>query len=134
MRSVRAGHQHYCRFLFCRSIPDVVPSETRGIRRRDLKLGWKDGVITTGELTVPKSKTEAGTGRTIPLTRRACAALTLWLSRFPEADTDRPRFPHHNVGVASNRRRAYFYEVDLMPVGEWKKDWEVASRSAVCYR
>src|ERR1700722_13531403 len=52
-------------------------AEIRALRRKDLHLIWNGGIIESGFLTVPKSKTEAGTGRTIPLTRRACATLTL---------------------------------------------------------
>lgn len=37
---------------------------------------------------VGRSKTEAGAGRIVPLTRRACAALSLWLARFSDADSD----------------------------------------------
>ena len=62
--------------------------ELRNLRHRDFNLNWRKGVIESGELTVSKSKTDAGTGCTVPLTKRACAALTLWLSRFAEADAD----------------------------------------------
>jgi integrase len=55
-------------------------SEIRSLRRKDLSLEWCDGVIVSGRLRVPKSKTEAGTGRLVPLSRRVCAALSLWLS------------------------------------------------------
>lgn len=61
--------------------------ELRNLRHRDLNLNWRGGLIENGWLTVSKSKTDAGTGRVIPLTRRACAALSLWLSsRTPDAD------------------------------------------------
>jgi integrase len=111
-------------------------SEVRALRRRDLRLEWKDGVIVSGELTVPKSKTEAGTGRIVPLTRRVCASLSLWLSRFPEAQTESYVFPRHRVGFAGDDRHAFFYDVDLsQPAGEWKKAWKVACRSTgVSYR
>ena len=46
-------------------------SEVRSLRRCDLDLEWTDGVISRGGLTVARSKTEAGTGRYIPLTARA---------------------------------------------------------------
>lgn len=59
--------------------------ETQALRRKDLSLAWKDGAIQRGEITVPKSKTAAGTGRVIPLSRRACACLSMWLERFPRA-------------------------------------------------
>ena len=111
-------------------------AEIRALRRKDLHLDWKEGVIENGILTVPKSKTEAGTGRTIPLTRRACATLTLWLSRFPEADADTYIFPRHSVGVFGKDRRPHLHSVELsQPIGEWKKAWKDACTTAkVRYR
>src|ERR1019366_4251766 len=50
-------------------------------------------------IVVGRSKTDAGTGRAVPLTRRACAALTLWLSRFSDADEDAYAFPFHRVAL-----------------------------------
>jgi integrase len=111
-------------------------AEVRALRRRDLNLTWRDGVVERGFLTVPKSKTEAGTGRSIPLTRRACAALTLWLSRFPDADPDAYVFPRHAIGMLGNKRKPHLYNVDpAQPIGEWKKAWKDACRlAAVTYR
>src|SRR5215471_8621002 len=63
-------------------------SEAKMLRRKDLCLEWQDGKIVSGELIVAESKTEAGTGRRIPLTRRACAVLALWFSNFPDAPTE----------------------------------------------
>lgn len=57
-------------------------AEVRALRRKDLQLSWKDGVIERSELVVPKSTTEGGTGRIVPLTSRVCAVLSLWLSRL----------------------------------------------------
>jgi len=67
--------------------------ETQSLRHKDLRLIWKDGAIQRGEITVPKSKTAAGTGRVIPLSRRVCACLSLWLERFPDAVPDSFLFP-----------------------------------------
>jgi integrase len=89
------------------------PSEIRALRRRDLSLVWRNGAITEGEIVVPKSKTEAGAGRAVPLTRRACAALTLWLSRFPETGPDAYVFPFHRVAVAGNDRKPWLYDVNF---------------------
>ncbi len=106
-------------------------SEIRSLRRKDLALTWRDGVIESGTITVPRSKTEAGTGRVIPLTKRACAVLTLWLLRFPQAQAESYVFPHHSVGVAGNGRVTHFHDLDLnRPAGEWKKAWNIASRRA----
>ena len=48
----------------------------------------------------------------IPLTRRACAALTLWISRFANAGPDAFVFPFHHVGFAGNDRKAHLWGVD----------------------
>ncbi len=111
-------------------------SEVRALRRADLALKWKDGAINSGILSVPKSKTDAGVGRTVPLTSRACGVLTLWFSRFPEAKSDSYVFPRYSVGLAGNARRALFRDVDLsVPIGEWKKAWKIACKAAgVRYR
>jgi integrase len=79
------------------------PSETRGLRHRDLRLSWRDGVIAEGEVIVGQSKTEAGSGRAVPLTRRAAVALTLWLARFPQAKPDSYVFPFHHIGISTEK-------------------------------
>jgi transcriptional regulator with XRE-family HTH domain len=102
--------------------------QARSLRRKDLELKWRDGAIESGRLVVAKSKTEAGKGRAIPFTCRVCAALTLWLSRFPEATLDSYVFPHHRVAARSGSRiDHHLYEVDLTrPIGSWKRAWEYA--------
>jgi integrase len=106
-------------------------SEARALHHRDLNLTWSAGAIESGWLTVSRSKTEGGTGRTLPLTRRTCAVLTLWLSRFPEATPDAYLFPHHKVGFIGNSRRSDIYAVDLSrPIGSWKKAWRDALKTA----
>jgi integrase len=111
-------------------------SELRALRLRDLTLEWQDGVIRSGSLCVPQSKTEAGQGRIVPLTRRARAVLSLWLSRFPNVGPHAYLFPAHNVGVSGNDRNAYAYGFDpSRPAGEWKKAWSDAlSRAGLKYR
>jgi len=117
--------------------------ETQALCRRDVRLEWASGSILRGEIVVPKSKTAAGTGRVIPLSRRVCACLTLWLDRFPEAGPDSFLFPYHKVGtpipphaVASNPRAAVLCDVDLnRPMGSWRKAWRLACKAAgVRYR
>lgn len=111
-------------------------SEARSLRRKDLELNWKDGAIESGRLIVAKSKTEAGKGRAIPLTRRVCATLTLWLSRFTEAEPDSYVFPHHRVACRGGRAEHRLYEVDLSrAIGSWKRAWKYAcSKATVGYR
>jgi integrase len=105
--------------------------ELRNLRHRDLGLTWSNGAIESGWLTVSKSKTDAGRGRTVPLTRRACSALTVWLARFPEAGPDSYVFPAYKVGVNGNKREAHAYGFDLgKPIGDWGKAWENACAKA----
>jgi integrase len=110
--------------------------ETQALRRKDLSLAWKDGAIQRGEVTVSRSKTAAGTGRVIPLSRRVCACLSMWMERFPEAGPDSFLFPYHKVGLAGNSRLPVLYGVDLnRPMGSWRKAWRLASKAAgVRYR
>jgi integrase len=114
------------------------PSETRALCRRDLNLTWRDGIIAEGEIIVGRSKTEAGAGRVIPLTRRLCAALSLWLSRFADAQPDAYVFPFHRVGFAGNGRKPHIWDVDLArPMGtySYKRAFDTARRKAsVGYR
>ena len=106
-------------------------SEAKALRRRDLNLEWQDGVIARGELVVAKSKTDAGAGRKIPLTRRTCSVLTLWLSRLPEADPEAFVFPSHQIGFAGDARGPLVYAVDFeQPLSEWKSAWYTALRQA----
>lgn len=111
-------------------------SETRSLRNEDLELEWKNGTIVSGRLIVSKSKTEAGKGRAIPFTGRVCSALTLWLSRFPEANAGSYVFPHHRVACRGGRAEHYLYDVDLgKPIGSWKRAWAYAcTKSEVKYR
>lgn len=109
------------------------PSETRSLRLSNLRLNWRDGVISDGEIIVGSSKTEAGAGRVVPLTRRACAALTLWLSRFAEAKPDDYVFPFHRVAMAGNGRIPHVYDVKLdkpMSPSGYKTAFETAREKA----
>jgi integrase len=88
---------------------------------------WRNGTIHHGWLTVTRSKTEGGTGRGIPLTRRVCGALSLWLSRFQQAGPDAFVFPAYRIGGDG---RGSLYGVDLSrPVGSWKTAWRDVLRA-----
>jgi len=109
------------------------PSETRGLRRSNLQIAWRQGAISEGEIIVGRSKTEAGVGRSVPLTRRACASLTLWLTRFPDAGPDVFVFPFHRVAIAGNDRIPHIYDVNLdrpMSPSSYRTAFETARRKA----
>ena len=67
---------------------------------------------------------------------RACACLTLWVSRFGEAGPDGYLFPHHKVGLAGDKRMPTMWDIDLTrPMGSWRKAWLLACKDAkVRYR
>jgi len=111
-------------------------SELRSLTRSDLSLVWEKGTVQQGALIVQKSKTDAGTGRLVPLTSRACAVLSLWFSRFPNAEEGSYVFPRHRVGLSGDARKPYIWDIDLIqPIGEWKKAWRLAFEEAgVRYR
>jgi integrase len=111
-------------------------SEMRGVRYRDLELAWKEGAIVAGRLIVPKSKTDAGTGRVIPFTRRLCVTLSSWVARFPHTEPESYIFPHHRVACRGGFSQYHLYETDLRrPIGSWKRAWKYACRkSDVAYR
>jgi integrase len=116
--------------LFALSLDaDLRASEAKMLRRKDLNLEWLDGKIARGELIVAKSKTDAGSGRKIPLTRRACAVLSLWLSKFPVARPEGFVFLSHQIGFAGDTRGPLVYSVDFdRPIKEWKSAWYTALR------
>ena len=65
-------------------------------------------------------KTDAGTGRVVPLTRHVCAALTLWPSRFADAGPDCYVFPFHHVGFSGNDRKPHIWGIELnRPMGQY---------------
>jgi len=103
-------------------------SEAKTLRRRGLNLEWQEGVITKGELVVAKSKTDAGTGRKMPMTMRARSVLTLWFAKLPEADPEAFVFSHQ-IGFAGDARGPLIYSVDFQqPQNEWKSAWYTALR------
>lgn len=106
-------------------------SEVRALRRMDLDLEWRDRVIVQGTVRVPKSKTEDGTRRTIPLSSRVAAIPSLWLSRFEGAPRDAFVFPHHQVVLERAGAGPVTREVELhRPTGEWKSAWATARKAA----
>jgi integrase len=109
------------------------PSETRSLRRSNLLLNWQGGLILSGEIIVGQSKTDAGAGRVIPLTRRASGALTSWLAWFPEATSDAFVFPSHRVAMVDKSGAWRFVNVDLgrpMSPSSYKTAFRTARRKA----
>lgn len=122
-------------FIFSRDT-GLRSQETKALRRRDLHLVYEDGVIARGEVVVPKSKTEAGTGRSVPFTPDVCAALTVWLARFPKAGPETFVFPRHAVRMLDGGKDAVMVNPALSkPMQSWQRAWRTALKLAgVHYR
>ena len=78
----------------------VVLALNTAMRSHEIKtLHWGQINLIERKLTVGQSKTEAGTGRVIPLNQSALSVLTQWRIRTPEAHPDHCVFPacenHH---------------------------------------
>jgi integrase len=81
--------------------PIVVLGLNTAMRSQEIKtLRWSQVDLIGKKLVVGKSKTDAGTGRLIPLNQSAVAVLTRWASRMAEARPEHYVFPaceHHNI-------------------------------------
>jgi integrase len=111
----------------------VAAIEIRSLKHKNLNLSWRSGTILGGVVTVGASKTEASSGRSVPLTRRVCVGLTLWLSRFADAQSESYVFPFHRVGFAGNERKPHLWAIDLTrPASRsnYKRSFETASAKA----
>jgi integrase len=132
-RLLEAASKSRCRSLY----PVVMLALNSGMRARELRgLKWEQVDFFAKALTVGKSKTEAGTGRIIPLNPRALAVLTHWRGIFPGAQPDHYVFPHEKYGLAGNDRRLCAYEISpTEPMQRWKVARVSARKSAkVCCR
>jgi integrase len=122
-------------FIFARDT-GLRAAEMKALRRRDLLLEWKDGVIVGGEVRPSVSKTEGGKGRSVPLSPDVCSTLTMWLSRFADADADSYVFPRHAVQMVKGSSDVKICRVVLSePMQSWQHAWRTALKAAgVHYR
>ncbi|MGH3181678.1 MAG: tyrosine-type recombinase/integrase, partial [Streptosporangiaceae bacterium] len=120
----------------------VLAIET-GARRGVIQtLQWKRVDFGNRCLTWGKDKTPAGTGRVVPLSVRALAALADWSRQFPGRQPDDYVFPTMSVGGSGRRglqgarQDACFvggvaYDVDpARPIGDVTSAWEAARKRA----
>ena len=117
----------------CRSLyPVIMVGINTGMRVSEIRgLTWAQVDFLAKSLMVGKSKTEAGTGRIIPLNPRAVAVLTHWRGLFPGAEPEHYVFPHEKYGLAGNARKQCAYEmVPTEPMHRWKVAWESARKAA----
>ncbi|MGA8288999.1 MAG: site-specific integrase [Acidobacteriaceae bacterium] len=78
-----------------------------------------------------KDKTASGTGRVVPLSQRAVAALSFWATHFPERKPEHYVFPAERYGAGGDEFSPKAYAVDpSKPIGSIKEAWEAAKLRA----
>ncbi len=103
-----------------------------GMRVSEIRgLTWTQVDFLGSALTVGKSKTQAGTGRAIPLNSRAISMLKQWRGLFVGAQPEHYVFPHEKYGLAGSKRQPCVWEIDPeQPMHRWKVAWENARNAA----
>jgi integrase len=85
-------------------------------------LRWRQVDFDRRVITVGESKTEAGTGREIPLTSIAVEVLVSWARLFPNKKPNHYVFPSEHCGQSG----AVYNTDPTTPIGSWKEAWEAA--------
>jgi len=112
-------------------LPFVLLSLETGARYSTVRnLQWRNIDLLNRSITFGKDKTEAGTGRTIPLSPRAFAALEFWAGQFPERKPSHFVFPQESVGGAGTDETFGFTAGMIVstdpshPTGSIKTAWQ----------
>ncbi len=80
---------------------------------------------------VGKSKTNHGTGRAVPLNKRALAAVTDWAAQFPERKASDYVFPSERVGFSGHEEMPQVFDTNpRKPITSWKTAWVSAKKDA----
>jgi integrase len=97
-------------------------------------LRWSQLDFVAQAITVGKSKTDAGTGRLIPMNDSVVQCLLPWAEKFPERKASDFVFPYERYGAAGDDFRPCVYDTDpKRPIGSWKEAWEKARADAKVY-
>jgi integrase len=109
-------------------LPAVTVALNTGLRYDELRmLTWRQVDLVHESVTVGKSKTLEGTGRSVPLNARALKALTTWAQEFPNRKPSHYVFPSEKVGVATDDRIPSVFDTNPgKPIGSWKVAWTTA--------
>lgn len=107
-------------------LPAVLLALNTGMRYSELRLlRWQQLDLPRRTVRVGKSKTEAGTGRTIPLNTKAAEVLKFWAEQFPNRNPEHFVFPSERYGAGGDNFEPTVYDIDPeRPIGSWKESWE----------
>jgi integrase len=111
-------------------LPAVLLALNTGMRYSELRLlHWQQVDLDRRTVRVGKSKTEAGTGRTIPLNDRATKILQFWADQFPNRELDHFVFPSERYGAGGDKFEPTVYDINPMkPITSWKEAWKTVRR------
>jgi integrase len=118
--------------------PAVLLSLHTGLRNKELRtLKWHQVDLLDGSVTVGESKTEAGSGRIVPLSKTALACIKDWRTLFPAAKPTHYVFPSEKYASKNDPKtglttsESIAYDTDPgRPILSWKSGWTVARKSA----
>jgi integrase len=111
-------------------LPFVIVALDTGARYNTIRtLQWRNIDLVNRCLKFGKDKTQAGTGRTVPLNRRAVETLKSWAQQFHNRLPEHFVFAAEKVGAAGDPFDAKVYDTDpTKPVGNIKEAWESVKR------
>jgi len=116
-------------------LPFVLTLLETGARFNTVRmLQWGNIDLLNRSVTFGKDKTEAGSGRTVPLSPKALAALQFWASQFPDRKPSHFVFPQETIGGAGTDEAFGFTEGMIVstdtarPTGSIKTAWQAAKK------
>jgi integrase len=110
-------------------VPFVTLAIETGARYGVIRtLQWGSVDLENRCLKWGKDKTASGTGRIVPLSQRAVAAISFWATHFPKRKQEHYVFPTERYGAGGGDKFSpKAYHVDpAKPIGDIKEAWEAA--------
>src|SRR5437870_7373308 len=88
-------------------------------------LRWSQVDLERRTVRVGKSKTEAGTGRVIPLNDKATEVLRFWAEQFPDRKLEHFVFASERYGAGGYKFEPTVHSIDpTKAITSWKEAWE----------
>jgi integrase len=118
-------------------LPAVLLALNTGLRYSELRLlTWNQVDLERRTVRVGKSKTEAGTGRVVPLNEKATRIVKFWSEAFPSREPEHFVFPSERYGAGGNRFEPTVFNIEpTKAINSWKEAWEsVKKETAVTIR
>jgi integrase len=94
-------------------------------------MRWSQIDFVNEAIRVGRSKTAHGTGRAVPLNRRALTAVTDWAKQFPDRKPSDHVFPAERVGFSGNDEIPQVFDTNpRKAITSWKTAWMTAREEA----